>query len=166
MNYICFILHLKIHVIFSLICVSQWWQPTSQWFIELPVHKCIELYGCSASRSQAQVRIKPTDAYIVALQGYNQSQIICFCQDILNICVLPYVVSHRSWIAGCLLVTDHHFCVHMSISCNQDLLYMEIFPWEVWNMFVSVSSVSRVLGKENNEFSFSAYNVNTTVLHL
>lgn len=149
MNYICFILHLKIHVIFYLICVSQWWQATtSQWFIELPVHKFIKRYGCSASRSQAQVRIKPTDAYIVALPGYNQSQIVCFCQDILNICVLPYVVSHHSWIVRCLLVTDHHFRVHMSISCNQDLLYMEIFPWEVLNVFVSVSSVSHVHGRK------------------
>ena len=153
MNYICFILHLKIHVIFYLICVFQWWQPTSQWFIELPVHICIKCYGCSASRSQAQVCIKPTDAYIVALQGYNQSQIACFCHNILNICMLLYVVSHCSWVIGCLLVTHHHFRVHMSISCNQDLLYMEMFPWEVWNVFVSVSSVSPVSGKENNELT-------------
>lgn len=156
----------KVRVIFYLICVSHWWQPTSEWFIELPVHKCIKRYGCSASRSQAQVCIKPTGAYIVALQGYHQSQIVCFCQDILNICVLPYIVSHRSWIVGCLLVTDHHFFVHMSISCNQDLLRMEIFPWEVWNVFLSLSSVSHVSGKESNKFTFSTCNVNTTVLRL
>lgn len=111
----CFILHLKknTYLIFYVICVSQWGQATCRRFIELPVHKCKKVTAVLLQEAKHKYCIKPTGAYIVAPQGCNQSQITCFCQVVLNICLLLYAASHCRWVAGHLPVIDHHFYVYM-----------------------------------------------------